>query len=214
MKTFKIYGVNYPLEESSSEPCDCYGFRNQLVDDVPGGKLVGYVRMEDGSVVECYKKFNILTILIPIIIALLAIAGIVVFLLFFQPKDVKLPGNIVKVGDDKNVVTYNGYMGIADGSLSIKFTNGNYPCTVQVKGEGFESKPVSLQPGEYLESVPAQFVTEDGVIEATIVIQTDTSTQEFPVIVEIPDNLNDNDSVEGLEGYFEKEEIYVVPAVE
>ena len=214
MKTFKIYNVAYPLAESTSEPYDCYGYKNQLVDDLPKGKMVGYVRMEDGSVVECYKKFNMAIILIPMLLAILTLIGIVIYLFYFQPKDVKLPGNIVKVGEDVNIVTYNGYMAVHDGNLSIKFTNGDYPCTVQVVGEGLESKPTNLGPGEYLETVPAQFVTEDGVIEATIVITTETSKQEFPVIVEVPDNLNGNDSLQGLEGYFEGEEIYGVQPVE
>ena len=214
MKTFKIYGIDYPLEETTSVPCDSYGFKNQLTDDLPRGKMVGYVHMEDGSVIECYKKFNIMIILLPILLVLLVGAVIFCYLWFFQPKDVELPGDIVKVGTDNNIVKYNGYMAVKDGSLSIKFTNGDYPCTVQVVGEGLESKPTTLEPGQYLESVPAQFTTEYGVIEANIIITTDTSKQEFPVVVEVPDNLNGNDNREGLEGYFEGEEIYVLPATE
>lgn len=208
MKTFKIYGVDYKLSETTNTPCDSYGFRNQLQDELPKGKLVGYVRMEDGSVIECYKKFNMAIILVPLLLLVLAGGCFVGYLYYFQPKDFALPGDIVKTGEDNNIVSYNGYMAVHNGNLTIQFTNGDYPCTVQVKGEGLESKPINLQPGEYLDVAPAQFNTEYGVIEATIVITTETSKQEFPVVVEVPDNLNPNDNIEGLEGYFKGEDIY------
>ncbi|MCM1234398.1 MAG: hypothetical protein NC489_30220 [Ruminococcus flavefaciens] len=208
MQSFKIYGTKYTLNPTSKVPADTYAIKGQLADDQPKGKLVGYVTMEDGSVVECYKKKKLFLILIPIILLIVGLAGGAVYLFLIQPKDVVILGDIIKIGSDNNIVTYNGFPSVRDGQLSIQFTNGDYPATIQIEGDGVKSKTIQVMPAEFVDFVPCEFTTEEGVVEATITIKTETSTQAFPIIVEIPDNLNANDKLNGLEGYWNGEQIY------
>lgn len=208
MKTFKIYGEAYPLSPTTREPADGYAAKNELRDEQPKGRIVGYVTMEDGSIIECYKKFPIALILIPLILIIIAGIGVAVYFYFGQPKDVEVFNTLIKIGDDNNVVTYSGFPSVREGALKIEFTNGDYPATILVEGEGIETHETSVEPGAYVESIPCQFTTEEGLVEATITIKTETSTQSFPILVELPDNLNGNDYNEGLEGYWFGEQIY------
>lgn len=212
MKTYKIYDAVYPLDETSSVVPDAYAIKGELVDDPPKGRKVGYVTMRDGSTIECYTRFNKMIVVIPIVIAVLAAACVFIYLYFLQPKDVVVGTGddsfILKKGSDNNVVTYNGFMALRNNSISVDFTNGDYACTIQVVGDGINSNPVTVQPNEYVASVPATFTTTSGVVNANIVITTDTSTSTEQVVVEIPDN-NTEDSVDtGLEGYWKGEYIY------
>lgn len=210
MKAFKIYGTKYPLEQTTSAPADCYGYKGELVDDLPKGKMVGYVAMEDESIIECYKKFNPLVIILPILLVLV-LAGLgLVYLLYFQPKDVVLSSTFIKLGVDNNVVTYNGYIPCQDNLLYVDFQNGAYPATISVQGDGIEAASYSIEPDIYVETIPATFTTDEGVVEATLTIKTETSTATFPVVVEIPDNLNDNDKFEGPVNSWQGETIYGV----
>lgn len=209
MKAYKIYGEPYPLQPNTSEPADSYAIRGKLVDEQPKGKVIGYVQMEDGSIVECYKKSRaLLIILIVVLLALLVGGGILVYLLFVQKKDVAILGNIVKVGSDNNVVTYNGVPSVVDGKVSIQFTNGDYPAAIQVVGEGVQSDVVQLEPAQFINDIPCKFTTEEGVVEALVRIKTETSTQEFPIVIEIPENFNSNDIYPGQEGFWSGEQIY------
>ncbi len=210
MKTFKIYNTPYELEPTSSKVPDAYGFRNMLVDDRPKGKLVGYVEMEDGSTIECYKKFNPLLVVIPIAVLLLIAVVILVYLIFLQPKDVKLgSGNLfVKQGADNEVISYNGFMQLTEDAVHIGFQNGDLPATVSVYGEGIAVNPVSVEPNEYVAQIPATFTTDQGVVQAKIKITTETSEAEYDVVVEIPDNDTDNSTESPLEGYWKGEQVF------
>lgn len=208
MKTFKIYGQKYPLQSTTSEPYIAYAVKNELVDDPPKGKVVGYVKMEDGSVIECYKRFNIWIILLPIILALLVGVGVFIYLMFFQEKDVVIFGAPVKQGVDNLIVTYNGYPAIRDNKLSINYQNGSLPARILVEGEGIETQVTNVNPDDYVGELPCKFTTDEGVVSATITIETATSKQTFPIAIEIPDNLNGNEAESGLEGFWHGEEIY------
>lgn len=209
MTSFKIYGEKYPLEESSSEAPDAYGFRNKLVDDVPSGKSVGYVTMNDGSIIECYYKFNIFVVLLPIVVAVLIGVITLIYLISFQEKDVVMPGGVViKEGKDANVVSYNGFMAIEDGEISICFQNGSEKSVIKVVGKGIKTDPVTVEPNEYVASIPATFTTDAGVVKAKIVIETPTSTVENETVVEIPTNNTADSPESGLEGYWKGEYIY------
>ena len=208
MKTFKIYGVAYDLEPTSAVAPDAYAIKGNLVDDIPKGKKVGYVTMEDGSVVECYTKFNPMVVIIPVVILVLAFAAFIAYLLFFQPKDASIGDMIIKQGSDENVVSYNGFMAIKDDSISVNFTNGDYTCTIHVEGDGISCEPYTVQPGEYVASIPATFTTESGLVQAKLIMETETSRSEQDVVVEIPENNTADSPESGLEGYWKGEYVY------
>lgn len=208
MKNYKIYGAPYPLMPTTTEPPDGYSIKGELLDEPPKGKIIGYVTTADGSVIECYKKFPVVLMLLPLLLLLLGGGGFVAYLMFFQPKDVAFMGDIIKVGSDNNIVTYNGFPSIREGAASIQFTNGDYPATIKLEGKGIKSKTINVEPAQFVDSIPCEFTTDEGVVEATFTIQTETSTQSFPIVIEIPDNLNGNDNMEGLEGFWSGEQIY------
>ena len=211
MKTFKIYGEKYELLKSTAEPCITYAFRNELVDDMPKGKCVGYVIMDDGSVVECYKKFNIWVILIPLLLIALGVGAFFVYLFYFQPKDIKILGTTIQLQEDNLVVTYNGFPSIKDNEVSVQFQNGSYPAKIILEGEGIETHTINVAPDAYVDSIPCRFTTDEGIVEATFTIITETSEQSFPVVVEIPSNLNGNETESDLEGYWKGEAVYGAP---
>ena len=199
-------------DDTSSVAPDAYAIRGELVDDMPKGRKVGYVTMRDGSVIECYVKFNPAVIIVPLIIIALAIIGVVVYLVFLQPKDVSINAGssdlILKTGNDNNIVQYNGFMVLKDGKVSVNFTNGDYPCTIQLVGEGINCDPVQVAPEEFVASIPATFTTTSGVVDAQLVITTETSTTTENVVTEIPENNTDDSIDTGLEGYWKGECIY------
>lgn len=207
-KFYKIYGTPYELMQTTSEPADTWAKKGKLLDDQPKGKVLGYVTMDDGSVVECYKSSKLWLLLVLLFLLLAAAGGYVAYLMFAQPKDVALLGDIIKIGNDNNVVTYNGFPSVRDDKLSIQYTNGDYPATILVEGAGIETHETSVEPNVFLDSIPCKFTTEDGLVEATITIKTATSTQSFPIVVELPDNMNANDVNNGLEGYWSGEQVY------
>lgn len=210
MKTFKIYDEVFDLMESTDQAPDAYGFRGKLLEDKPKGKVIGYVLMRDGSLIECYKRFNILVVLVSVLLIALVVAAVLGYFVFMQPKDVESPigGFKIKTGDDNNVVSYNGFMALRDGAISVNFQNGDYQATIQVIGEGIDSDPITIEPGGFVESVPATYDTDDGVVNAKIVITTDTSDIEQEVVVEIPENNTPDSPDSGLEGYWKGEAIY------
>lgn len=209
MRNFKIYGTNYPVEETTSEVPDSFGFKGNLCDDKPKGKKVGYVKMEDGSIIECYSKFNPLRIIVPVIVLVLLLVSAIIYFKFFQEKDVKLSnGIVVKQGTDHNVVSYNGFMAISDNTLSVDFKNGNEDCTIQVIGTGIQCDAVSVKAGEYVASIPATFTSNDGLVQGKIVIKTNTSETDQAVTIEIPKNNTKDSSTESLDGYWKGECVY------
>lgn len=208
-KSFKIYGTKYPLETTASAPPDAYGFKNEIVDDQPRkGKKVGYVTYEDGSLIECYTKFNPLIVVLPVIALLLVAGGVTFYLLKLQPKDVNVGDVIVKTGTDNNVVTYNGFMSLNSGEVDIDFTNGDEEAKIQLKGNGIKCEPVTIAPNESLTSLPVTYDTEEGLVNATLIIQTATSSSEQQVVVEIPDNNTGSSPDSGMDGYWKGEAVY------
>lgn len=208
MKSFKIYDTVYELKPQPSAPPECYGFKNELVYEEPRAKCVGYAKMEDGTVVACYKKSKLwIPILICLILGLIS-AGVIIWLFVLQPKDVQFMGTKVKQGDDNNVVQYEGFMTLQGDQLGVDFTNGDYPARITVKGEGIETETVTVQPNQHITTIGVKKTTNDALQQATIVIETETSKQEFPVMVEAPEFLNENDSLEGMSGFFHGEEVY------
>lgn len=209
MKTFKIYGVSYTLEPTASAAPDEFAYKNEFVDDIPkGAKLAGFVTLTDGSIVQCYTKFNILVILIPLFIILACLGGGLFYLLNKQPKDVEIAGITIKEGVDNNIVQYNGFAALRNGAIAINFTNGDYPCTIQVVGEGITCQPMSVEPAQFVESIPVTYDTAEALVNAKLVIKTATSSQENEIVVEIPENNTANSPTEGLEGYWQGEYIY------
>lgn len=214
MKEYKIYGESYPLKATTRHPVDSYARGGELVDEPPKGKILGYVEMDDGSIIECHKKTNFVPLLIFLIVLILAVAGVLVYLLFFQPKDVKLAGTIIKHGTDKDIVKYDGFMTLDDSGLRVSFQNGEIPAQIIVQGDGVQSQQVSVEPGQFIDYIPCKFTTKNGVVEAQISIMTETSKQDYNVVVEIPANNNGNDTQDGLTGLFDGEVVYGVSGSE
>lgn len=217
-KSFKLYGTNYELSPTSSVPADCYGYKGAMVDDVPkGAKMVGYITTKDSSVVECYKKFNKLIVVIPIVLVALIVGAIVLYYMKFQKKDVEIfNGLLVKTGDDTNVVSYNGFMSVFNGSVDITFTNGDTPATIYLVGEGITCEPVTLEPGETLDELPITYDTDEGLVQVELVIKTETSETKQNVLIEVPENNTPNSPDKGLDGFWRGEAVYGidVPATE
>lgn len=209
MKHFKIYGSNYELCSEPDGPVEegVYGYKNELVYETPNCKFVGYVTMEDDTIVACYKKFNIALIIAPVLIAVFAVIVVIVYLLL-QPKDVYIGGTPVKVGDDANSVSYNGFMALRDGSLTVDFHNGGMPCTIKVIGDGVASDEIKVDADEYVATVPATFDTDAAVINGKIQITTDTSDSEMDVVIEVPENNTPNSTENSMEGFWDGEYIY------
>lgn len=219
MKKYKIYGNSYELQESVSEAPDCYAVKGELLDDLPKGKFVGFVVMEDGSIVECYKKFNPLPIIILSIIAVLSVAAVLVYFLYLQPKDISIPfidkEDPVRVGTDNNFVEFDGFMEItSDNNLILNFTNGSEACTIKVYGEGVESSSITVEPYATVESIPVTFSAKDGVVATFIEITTPTSTNTYECVTEIPQNNTTGSADEGLAGYWKGEYIYGTTPIE
>lgn len=209
MRRFKIYGTSYEIDDSlMGHVPDAYGYKDDLVYEEPPGKCVGFVQMEDGSVISCYKTFNPLVIIIPVAITFVIIIALLVYLIFLQPKDVVINGAPVKIGDDVNSVSYNGFMALRDGNITVDFQNGNQACTIQIIGDGIDSEVVNVDAGVYVATVPATFITDAGVINGKIVITTDTSQTENEVVIEIPENNTPNSTEASMEGYWDGEYIY------
>lgn len=218
MKTFKLYGTKYPMNSTTGRPADAFGYKNEILDDPPDkGKLVGYVTMEDGSIIECWQKFNVLFIILPLLIILCGLAGFVYWLFFIQKKDVKFMGDIVEVSHDTNVVTYSGFPSARNGELRIQFQNGEVPAKIIVSGDGISTTVTDVEAGAFVDSIPVTVDSSEALIEAQISVKTASSEQSFPIVVEVPENLNGNDSLEGMEGFWFGEQIIFIeptPATE
>ena len=212
MKRFSIYNTKYTLFDTTSTPPDAFGYHNDIVDEPPKrGKIVGYVKMEDGSIIECYTGFNPAVIIVPLVILLVILSGVFLYFKVFKAHSLDVNLNLPVSQKDKEdpeiTITYNGFMAIKDGKLTIDFQNGSEETTVTVTAEGVDCKPVTLEPNEYLDSIPVTYTTKEGIVPAKIDIKTQTSETEQDVIIEIPEN-NTTDSPDGLEGYWKGEYVY------
>lgn len=207
-KTFKIYDEQYELYAQTSEVVSGYGFRNEIVDEPPGGKFVGYVTLEDGSIIQCFKKFNPLPIII-IVILFVAICGAGAYYIFkVQPKDVVVNDNDVKTGTDHDVITYNGFMSLTESAVDIALENGSEQATVTIVGDGVKSDPATVEPHGTLDVLHVTYDTDAAVVNATIKVTTATSTYEQPVTIEIPENDTMYSPDSGLDNYWRGETIY------
>lgn len=214
MKTYKIDGEVYELQQNVSEAPDAYSRKGKLLDDVPKGKLIGYVIMDDGSCIECYKSFNPMIIILPIIILLLGVAAFLVYVFVLQPKDFELPWMEVKMkeGEDQTVITYNAFTIVDDeGNMDLNFTNGAEECTVTVTGDGIEDATFTCAPYGTTEFVPIKVTTDEGLVVAKVTITTATSTVTNEIAIEVPANYTPDSNPNTLDGYWKGEYIYGVP---
>lgn len=213
MSEYTLFGESYELREIPEGQVDSYAIKGVLVDIQPSGKFVGYITMDDGSIVECYNP-KPTAIIIGIIAAILVVVvGVIIYFLFLQPKDVVIPGNdgvpvTIKQGDDNNIVSYNGFTSLKNDSIDINFQNGDYACTITVSGDGIESQSVHLEPGEFIASIPVTYTTDNGLVAATLTIITDTSTSNQEFVIEIPENNTPNSPENVLDDYWKGEFIY------
>lgn len=210
MKTFKIYDESYELEETSSTPPDSYAIDNELVDSPPDGKMVGFVHMEDGSCIQCYKKFKKRVIIIPVCAVAAIGAGFAAYLLFMQPKDVVIPGSEepIKEGTDTTIISYNAFLSVQDDKMDVNFTNGAEAATVSITVDGVDVETFTAQPYETITDIAAKATTDLGITSGEITISTASSTVTNPIAVEIPKNNMPNGSAASLDGYWKGEHVY------
>ena len=206
MITYTIYGTQYQIVDVDG-PIDGYAYKGEFVDDQPSkGKLVGTVMMEDGSVIECYKgSFP----LIPVIIGVVAIVilAVVAYFLFFRKSDEPITGTFLSAKVDKNVVTFNGVMSARDGVCSIGFVNGDTEAIVEITGEDLSSEQVTLAPGEVLQDISIFTDSKEGVVSANLKVTCGDKSENFPVLVELPDNNNNYENTDEVHGVFSGEVI-------
>lgn len=211
MKNFSIYNTKYNLFETTSTPPDAFGYHNELLDEPPAkGKKVGYVKMEDGSIIECYGGFNPAIIIVPAVVILVILTGVFLYFRVLKPNkldiDVSLPIN-KEVDNTDIVVSYNGFMAIKDGQLSVNFQNGSDNTTIQIIADGINCEPYTAEPNEFVNSLPVTYSTEEGLVSGVISIKTPSSETEQDIVIEIPEN-NTSSSPEGLDGYWKGEYVY------
>jgi len=206
LKKYKIYGSAYGLTDEAPDAIDSYAVGGELVDDEPTGTLLGYAEMEDGSIVACYKKKSMLMFL-PLGLLLIAVAGALVYFLILPmfEKEVAVGGTMLQTDVGTNIVTFNGIMSVSDGTVDVRFVNGNKPATIQIKGDGVVSDTVSVEAGDSVDNIPITVTTDRSVVEVTITVNSDGTNSTFNALVEVPDNNNDYDPESGLNSYFEKE---------
>lgn len=214
MKTYKIDGEPYELLGAVSEAPDAYSKRGKILDDPPKGKRIGFVIMDDGSCIECYKSFNPLIIIIPLLIILLGVGGFLTYVFLFQDKDYTIPGSevVIKEGTDQNIIKYNGFTSAEDGKLDLNFQNGSEECTITITGEGIEDVEYVAAPYSTTEFIPITVDTDEGLIVATMTLTTATSTVTNEIAIEVPENYTPDSNTGSLDGYWEGEYIYGVPA--
>ena len=195
MRYFKVYGKKYSLNPTANTAIDGYAHKGVVKENLPKGKSVGYVTLDDGSIVECFKSFNPIPLICLTLLVTTSIACYGVYLFSMQPKDlVNNSGYEIKTGVDNNVVMYNGFVAIREDALELDFQNGDLPVTVTVKGNGVVTETFPVAAGEYIETVPVTFTTDEEYVDAEITISTETSTVTNTVVVEIPSNQSSNDT--------------------
>lgn len=206
MKKYKFsFGASYELSEAP-DIVDAYALNGVLVDDQPAkGKLVGYVHMEDGSCVECYTQFNKKVLIIPIVVFVLAILGLLGYILFFKGQNIAVGDAVLRINTGSNTIVFNGIPSYSDGSVDLRFANGKETATISISGDGIKCTPVTLGPGEELYDLPLEIVSDSDVIVATLTCSTDTSEADYEIIIEVPENMDDY--TEGISGYFDGEVI-------
>lgn len=209
-KYFKIYGTNYELSQSTDAPPDAFAFKNQVFDDPPvKAKSVGFVTMEDGSTVQCFTKFNPLLVIIPTTLVVTSALAGAVYLMYLQPKDVNVSdGLIVTTGDDRDVISYNGFMSIKDNTVDLDFTNGTEPAVITITGDGITCEPVNVEADSTITDLPITYDTDEALINATLTIKTATSTSVNQVVIEVPENMTPSSPTDGLDGYWKGEAVY------
>lgn len=211
MKTYKIDGEAYELLTNVAEAPDAYSKKGKLLDDEPKGKCLGYVCMDDGSIIKCFKSFNPLIVIIPVVAIMVAVGSFLIYV-NMQPKDFTIPGSeiFVKQGDDQTVIKYNGFTSAKDGSLDLNFENGAEECTIKISGEGIEDIETVVAPYSKCEFVPITVTTDEGLVVATMTLTTASSTVTNEIAIEIPENYTPNSANGSLDGYWNGEYIYGV----
>ena len=209
MRIIKIYGEKYIVDSEPADAIDCYFYKGELVDEAPGNaKLLGYVTMEDGSVVECYKpKSKLLAILLILLLIASVGYGVYYYLFLYEP-DVAIGGTMLETNVNKDVITFNGIMSKSNDTVNLEFVNGKYPATVEIVGEGVTCEPISLEPNQQLLDIPVFIDTTENVVEVAVKVSSEGDTAEFNAIIEVPENNNSYTTSEGLSGYFEREVIF------
>lgn len=206
MHKVKLYGESYDLENESDSPVDMYYYKGELVDDEPEkGRYIGNITLDDGTLVGCYKARSKLPVILIILVTILGVAGGLLYYFLFYHPDVAIGGTMLEVDVDKNVITFNGIPALQGDTVDIRFVNGELPATVEIVGEGVTSEVLQLEPYEAVVDMPVSVSTQDNVVEATVRVTSGTAVSEFPIILEIPDNNNDYSTMDGVNGYFDKE---------
>ncbi len=202
---YKLCGRKYETFQTVTSPPDGWALNGKLCDSPPvKGEFIGYVTMDEGSVISCWKYTSKLPIILAVVLALALLSAVTAFVLLSQKKDIAVGGTVLRQSMDDTIIVYNGLMTYSNGSVDLLFQNGDYQTTVTLSGDGIETTQATLEPGTSMATMPVQINTEKDVIEAVLKFETETSLASYPVLIEVEANMN---GTAGVASYFEKEGI-------
>lgn len=209
MKTYKLYGTKYALDKDirGAVP-DCFALNGNISYDKPEkGKCVGYVIMEEDSVVECYKTKNIIPFIL-IALVVVAAGGYFAFNSWVNSRcDDIMIGTLVSEKVGGTSVVFNGIMSYdASGAVDIRYVNGSDDVTLTLSGDGIEPTSVTVKAGEIVQSIPCTFTGDSNVVAATLTIDNAVQQSSFNVLIEKEDLTGTEP--QGLRGYFDNEVLF------
>lgn len=193
MKTVTIYGVKYPVVQGVTDVPDMYYYDKELHEeplDTKQPKL--FCMMEDDTLVGVYTNHTIYIIIAIIaVVTALIVGGIYLYNYLNKPQP--LGGTMIKTDTFSNdVVMFNAMPQCNGKEIDIRFTNGKTPATISIKGDEIITQTVTVEAGGTLATIPAK--VKDGVTatEAVLSVAADGVTQDYPILIEVPANLNRN----------------------
>lgn len=207
MKTYKLYGEKHVLCATPSGELVGYAINGDVVDERPTSKFLGYINLDDGTSVECYKGFpNLIPALIAVI-CLIIVTLIAIAVVLITWPDPAIGGTILQTKQANNVVTFNGIPSLDTdtGTMDLRFNNGEEVAQIMVYGEDIECDPIVLQPRESIYDFPVKTTTTESVVEARLKIKTGSTEKEYSILIEIPNNMNGDTT--GVGGFFDNEVI-------
>lgn len=189
MKTIKIYGKTYTVHKQCKREPTLFWHDGNLTDEPLNRKPDGYIKMEDNSIVGVYGKKNMfVAIAAAVLLIAVGSGGYLVYTNISRPTT--LSGTYVKVSQPgNNEINFNTFVQCDGDKADIRFTNGQSKVQISVTGEGIESKSVVVNEGESMATIPMRYTTKEAAVEAQLTVKQDGTTYNYPIIVEIPNNM-------------------------
>lgn len=148
-------------------------------------KLIGYVTMRDGSLIECYYKFNVFPYACALLVIMVAVVLATILYVVNSKQDIFFGDKPIKVGDDFDLVQFNEFMQYNPyaSKVDIYFKNGDLPVTIQLVGDGIESEPIEVEAGQTISTVNVRYTGKEQIVNAKLIIISETSRSEQDVTI-------------------------------